>query len=88
MKETLFDIDKNYIGNITFGDLSQRLVEGRGRILIKLKNGEQKFISKVFYVLNMKNNILSLGQFLEKGFEVQMEDTNLKIFDESGAAIV
>jgi hypothetical protein len=31
---------------------------------------------------------LSLGQFLEKGFEVQMEDKNLKIFDESGAAIV
>jgi hypothetical protein len=37
MKETLFDIDKNYIGNITFGDLSQRLVEGRGRILINLR---------------------------------------------------
>ena len=35
----------------------------------------------------MKNNILSLGQFLEKGFEVQMKDKNLKIFDESGAMI-
>jgi hypothetical protein len=35
----------------------------------------------------MKNNILSLGQFLEKGFEVQMKDKNLKIFDKSGAAI-
>jgi len=35
----------------------------------------------------MKNNILSLGQFLEKGFEVQMNDKNLKIFYESGAAI-
>ena len=35
----------------------------------------------------MKNNILSLWQFLEKGFEVQMKDKNLKIFDESGATI-
>jgi len=34
----------------------------------------------------MKNNILSLGQFLEKSFEVQMKDKNLKIFYESGAA--
>jgi len=35
----------------------------------------------------MKNNILSLGQFLEKSFEVQMKDKNLKIFYESGVAI-
>ena len=48
MKEALIGIDENYIDNIVFGDLSQRLVEGKGRILIRLKNGEQKFISKVF----------------------------------------
>jgi hypothetical protein len=35
----------------------------------------------------MKNNILSLGQFLEKAFEVQIKDKNLKIFYESEAAI-
>ena len=87
MKEAFVDIDESYKGKITFGDLSQRPVEGRGRILIKLKNGEQKFITEVFYVPDMKNNILSLGQFLEKGFEVQMKDKNLKIFDESGAMI-
>jgi len=87
MKEAFVDIDESYKGNITFGDLSQRPVEERGRILIELKNGEQKFISEVFYVPDKKNNILSLGKFLEKGFEVQMKDKNLKIFDESGAAI-
>jgi len=43
-KEAFVDIDESYIDNITFEDLSQRLVEGRGRILIKLKNGVQKFI--------------------------------------------
>jgi hypothetical protein len=75
------------LGNITFGDLSQRLIEGRGIILIELKNGEQKFILEVFHVPDMKNNIMSLGQFLEKSFEVQMKDKNLKIFDECGAAI-
>jgi hypothetical protein len=43
MKEAFVDIDESYKGNITFGDLSQRPVEGRSRILIELKNGEQKF---------------------------------------------
>jgi hypothetical protein len=61
MKEVFFDLDENYTDNITFGDLSQRLVERRGIILIELKNGKQKFISKVFNVLDMKSNILSLG---------------------------
>ena len=61
MKEAFVDIDESYKGNITFGDLSQKPVEGRGRILIKLKNGEQKFISEVFNIPDMKNNILSLG---------------------------
>jgi hypothetical protein len=87
MKEAFVDIDESYKGNITFGDLSQIPVKGRGRILIELKNGEQKFISEVSYSPDMKNNILSLWQFLEKGFEVQMKDKNLKIFYESGAAI-
>jgi len=42
---------------------------------------------KFFYVPDINNNILSWGQFLKKGFEVQMKDKNLKIFDESRAAI-
>jgi hypothetical protein len=43
MKEAFVHIDESYKGNITFGDLSQRPVEGRSIILIELKNGEQKF---------------------------------------------
>ena len=69
MKEAFVDIDESYKGNITFRDLSQRLVEGRGRILIKLKNGEQKFISEVFYVPDMKNNILSLRSFWRRALK-------------------
>ena len=87
MKEAFVNIDESYKGKITFGDLSQRSVEGRGKILTKLKNGEHKFITEVFYVPDIKNNILSLRQFLEKGFEVQMNDKNLKIFDESATLI-
>jgi hypothetical protein len=43
IKEAFVDIDESYKGNITFGDLSQRPVEGRSRIIIELKNGEHKF---------------------------------------------
>lgn len=87
MKEVFFLSRWELYRQYYFGDLSQRLVEGRGRILIELKNGKQKFISKVFYVPDMKSDILSLGQFLEKGFAVQMKDKNLIIFYESRVVI-
>jgi hypothetical protein len=48
-------------GHVSFGDTSKVRVEGEGNILIKLKDETQKFISSVYYVPEMKSNILSLG---------------------------
>ena len=42
--------------------------------MLKLKNGEHEFISKVYYVSNMNNNILSLGQLLEKDYNISIND--------------
>jgi hypothetical protein len=47
--------------HVSFGDASKVRVEGECNILIKLKDGTQKFISSVYYVPEMKSNILSLG---------------------------
>ena len=49
-------------------------IKGIGKILIRLKNGENQYIINVYYIPNIKNNILSVGQLLEKGFEVQMKN--------------
>jgi hypothetical protein len=48
-------------GHVFFGDTSKVRVECECNILIKLKDGTQKFISSVYYVPKMKGNILSLG---------------------------
>jgi hypothetical protein len=53
-------------GHISFSDASKVRVEGEGNILIKLKDGTQKFILSVYYVPEMKSNILSLGQLLKR----------------------
>lgn len=57
MKEVFFELDEKYIGNITLSDLSQRPIENKDKVLIKLKNGEHKFISVVYYLLDIKNYI-------------------------------
>ena len=42
-------------------EMSRILVNGKDKITIRLKNGKHQFIPNVYFVLDMKNNILSLG---------------------------
>ena len=51
------------------------LVKGKGMILFRLKDERHQYISNVYYGPTMKNNILSLGQLLEKGYDIVMKDT-------------
>lgn len=46
-----------------------------------MKNGRHEFISNVYYEPNIKDNILSLGQLLEKGYDIHMKDSTLSIRD-------
>ncbi|XP_050896826.1 uncharacterized protein LOC127103620 [Lathyrus oleraceus] len=68
-------------GNVSFGDDSKIPVKGKVKILIRLKNGSHRFISNVYYVSNMKNNILSLGELLEKGYDIHLKEHSLFLRD-------
>ncbi|KAE8709398.1 Agamous-like MADS-box protein AGL6 [Hibiscus syriacus] len=81
-KDMFVELDKSVSGNVSFGDDSTIAVKGRGNILIRLKDGRHQFISNVYYVPNMKSNILSLGQLVEKGYDIHMNNYNLSIKDD------
>ncbi|GLU18736.1 hypothetical protein SLE2022_350200 [Rubroshorea leprosula] len=72
-KELFVELDEKVGGNITFGDSSKIPVRGKGKILIRMKDGNHQFISNVYYALDMKSNILSVGQLLEKGYAVSQK---------------
>ncbi|XP_059451012.1 uncharacterized protein LOC132181799 [Corylus avellana] len=63
-KETLVKLKEGVCGNMSLGDSSKLVVEGRGKVRIFQKNGKEEFISDVYYVPSMKGNILSIGQIL------------------------
>ncbi|KAG8376361.1 hypothetical protein BUALT_Bualt09G0055100 [Buddleja alternifolia] len=88
-KRNLFmELDESNDKNITFGDSSQVQVKGKGTIFIRLKDGSHHFISNVFYVPEIKSNILSLGQLLEKNYDIHLKNKSLMIKDENGRLLV
>ncbi|XP_022853638.1 uncharacterized protein LOC111375079 [Olea europaea var. sylvestris] len=65
-KDLFIELAKKVGGNITFRDSSKIPVREKGKILIRMKDGNHQFISNVYYAPVMKSNILSVGQLLEK----------------------
>ena len=59
------ELDETANGQISFGDSSKIPVKGKGKILIRQKDESHQLISNVYYALDMKNNLLSLGEVLE-----------------------
>jgi len=48
---------------------------------MKINFGGKVIIEDLFYVPDMKCNLMSIGQLVEKGFSVTMDDESLKLFD-------
>ncbi|PKU78070.1 Retrovirus-related Pol polyprotein from transposon TNT 1-94 [Dendrobium catenatum] len=87
-KRSMFvELDETVGGNVSFGDDSKIEVKGKGNILIRLKNGNHQFISNVYFVPNMRSNILSLGQLLEKGYDIHLKNNYLFLKDNIGTLI-
>jgi hypothetical protein len=72
---------------VNLGDSSKLSIEGKGKIKIYQNDGKKGYISDVYYVPNMKNNILSIGQLLEKGYTIHMENYSLILRDARGGIV-
>ena len=86
-KELFMELAEGVHGSVSLGDSSKLSVEGRGKIKIYQKDGKPEYISDVYYIPNMKSNILSIGQLLEKGYKVYMENNHLWLKNAKGGLI-
>jgi hypothetical protein len=77
------ELDFRIRGSVKFGDGSVIEIKGRGTILFIGKGGEHRRLTDVYFIPQLKANIVSLGQLEEGGCRIYIEDGFLKICNEN-----
>jgi hypothetical protein len=87
-REWLINFNNSSKTKIRFADNRTIPAEGVGDVLITGKKGNQALITGVLYVPEMKTNLLSMGQLLEKGFVMHLENNIMEVFDSKKITIL
>ena len=82
------EINENIRGKVKFGDGSYVDINGKGSILFEAKTREQKLLTDVYFIPELRSNIISLGQATEQGCDVRMKEDNLTLKDPNGRLLV
>lgn len=69
------------------GHGSRLVVKGKGSVKLKIQ-GTIQIVTDVYYVPNLKNNLLSIGQLQEKGLKVIFEDNKCKVYHKEKGLII
>ncbi|KAH9687063.1 hypothetical protein KPL70_014633 [Citrus sinensis] len=72
-KEWFTDIDEQFRQSVKLGNDIKMAVKGRGNVKFQV-NGITQVITNVYYVPELKNNLLSIGQLQEKGVTILIKD--------------
>lgn len=80
-------IDESVTGKVRFGDDSRVDIKGKGSILFCSNDGGKKLLAAVYYIPDLRSNIISLGQATEAGCDVRMKDEYLTLRDKDGKLI-
>ncbi|KAJ8639362.1 hypothetical protein MRB53_016056 [Persea americana] len=80
------ELDKTAISKVKIGNGAYLAVKGKGTVAIEVHTG-LKLISNVLYVPDINQNLLSVGQLLEKGYKVLFEENHCLITDAQGREV-
>lgn len=87
-REFFLNVDESVTGKVRFRDDSCIDIKGKGSIRFVFKGGEKKVLYNVYYMPDLKSNIVSLGQATEAGCEVRMKKDLLMLYDRLGNLLV
>nr|GEX60054.1 zinc finger, CCHC-type [Tanacetum cinerariifolium] len=81
VREHFKELDEEVSGKVRFRDGSHIEIKGKGSILIECDDEKQRIILHVYYIPDLKRNLLSLGQLTKIGCKVVMEDDEIQLYD-------
>lgn len=88
-REWLINLVESKKSKVRLADDSTLRVEGMGNVVIKKKDGLNTTTENILLMPEMKCNLLSLGQLVEKGFTVIMGNNDqAEVFDISKKLIL
>ncbi|XP_076883685.1 uncharacterized protein LOC143532543 [Bidens hawaiensis] len=82
------ELNENITGRVKFGDGSFVQIKGKGSILFQGKSCDQDLLTEIYYIPELKSNIISLGQATESGCDIRMKHDLLTMYDENGRLLM
>lgn len=80
-KDKFIKLDESFSHSVKLGNNTRMKVGGKGQVKLTL-NGFSYIISDVFYIPELKNNLLSMGQLQEKGLVFVIRNGVCKVYHE------
>lgn len=74
-------LDDSVHGTVKFGDGSMVAIRGRGSVVFRCQNSDQRALTNVFYIPSLRSNIISVGQLDEGGCAIGIESGVMTIRD-------
>ena len=78
-KEWFSDLEEDFSRTVKLGNDARMAVIIKGSIRVQL-NGITQVISDVYYIPELKNNLLIIGQLQKKGLAILIQDGTCKVF--------
>ena len=76
------ELNEEVTGKVKFGDGSTVDIKGKGTVAFLSKDGNEKVFHDVYYIPELRSNIISLGQLSESGNEVVIKGEYVWVYDD------
>ena len=86
-KDWFFDLEEGFNQSVKLGNDTSMSVMGKRSVKIQVNSATQ-VITEVYYIPELKNNLLSLGQLQEKGLAILIRDGTYKVYHPKKGAIM
>ncbi|KAA8540036.1 hypothetical protein F0562_026728 [Nyssa sinensis] len=81
------NLDESFLHSVRLGNNSRMNVVGKGNVRLLL-NGVNHVVHEVYYVPDLKNNLLSIGQLQERGLAILIKGGVCKVYHPTKGLII